>query len=122
MIFYTLKGPGHTLEIHDDKICLKKRSWLWIFGGKGSTRTWEIEKLSQFNITIPQYLLWGKVEWKDFAGEAGAFRFSTNPLMMKKIELYLQKRIIKNHQRVIAPAAPVAGKKSRKTPPPAQAA
>lgn len=101
MIFYTLKGPSHSLEIHDDKILLKKRTWLRLFSTKAPAKVWTMEGLAQFNITIPQYLLWGKVEWRSFDGNYGTFRFSTNPIMMKKIELYLQKKIIKNHQKVL---------------------
>lgn len=101
MIYYTLKGPSHSLEIHDDKILLIKRTWLRLFSSKMPPKVWTMEGLAQFNITIPQYLLWGKVEWSSFDGNHGTFRFSTNPIMMKKIELYLQKRIIKNHQKVL---------------------
>lgn len=98
MIFYTLKGPSHSLEIHDDKILLKKRTWLNLFTSKTPPQIWTMETLAQFNITMPMEVLWGKVEWKSFDGNSGSFRFSTNPVMMKKIELYLQKKITKNHQ------------------------
>lgn len=97
MIHYTLKGPAHKLEIHDNKLVLKGKGFFGIFGRTSKT-TWDIPQLAQFNITVPKYLFSGKVEWKDFDGNHGSFRFSTNPEMMKKIELYLQKKIIKNHQ------------------------
>lgn len=106
MIFYTLLGPSHSLEIHDDKIHLKKKNWLKILGVKTHTTTWDMEALSQFNITVPQYLLWGTVEWKAFDGTTGTFRFSTNPVMMQKIETYLQKKIIKNHEKVLGAKTP----------------
>ncbi len=108
MIFYTILGPSHLIEIHDDKIILMKRTWLKLVTGSGPMKTWKLDDLSQFSITIPQYLLWGKVEWKSFDGNAGAFRFSTNSLMMKKIELYLQKRILKNHQKHLGGLSPKA--------------
>lgn len=106
MIFYTLQGPSHSLEIHDDKIHLKKKNWFRLFASKPELAAWDLENLSQFNITVPQYILWGKVEWKSFDGTSGSFRFSTNAIMMKKIELYLQKRIIKNHQNNLGAHAP----------------
>jgi hypothetical protein len=114
VIFYTLQGPIHSLEIHDDKILLKKKGWARIFSRKNIVQTWNIQNLSQFNITIPQYLLWGKVEWKAFDGSIGSFRFSTNPIMMKKIELYLQKRIIKNHQNILIFSEASSKKASKK--------
>jgi hypothetical protein len=120
VIFYTLQGPSHCLEIHEDKILLQKRAWFRLFG-KTQVKTWGIQDLAQFNITMPRYLLWGKVEWKSFDGQKGLFRFSTNPVMMKKIELYLQKKILKNHQKAIAVVeksmakqAPKKSKKGRK--------
>ncbi len=96
MIFYTLQGPSHSLEIHDDKILLKKKTWWKIFSSKTPVQVWKLDELAQFNITIPNYIFWGRVEWSTFEGSRGYFRFSTNPAMMKKIELYLQKRIWKN--------------------------
>lgn len=101
MIFYTISGPSHIIEIHEDKMVLKKRLWLKLLTGIGPQKSWLLNELSHFSITIPQYLLWGKLEWKDFAGKTGALRFSTNPIMMKKIEIYLQKRILKNYQKVL---------------------
>jgi hypothetical protein len=106
MIFYTILGPSHLIEIHEDKIILMKRTWLKLVTGSGPIKIWKLDDLAQFNITIPQYLLWGKVEWKSFDGHSGAFRFSTNTLMMKKIELYLQKKILKNHQKNLGEESP----------------
>jgi hypothetical protein len=101
MIFYTIKGPSHLIEIHEDRMILKKRLWLKILTGPGIIKSWQLEELSHFSITIPQYLFWGKLEWKDFSGRPGTLRFSTNSIMMKKIESYLQKRILKNYQKVL---------------------
>lgn len=96
MIFYTLQGPRFELEIHDDKLRLKKKGWLSKLQSQ-STLDWNMDDLSHFEITIPQYLLWGKLEWQNFDGKKGSFRFSTNAEMVKKIEKYLQKVIIRNH-------------------------
>lgn len=100
MIFYTLKGPGHTLEIHHDKIVLHRANWYRLLTSATHPQVWEMQNLSYFKITIPQYILHGKIEWQSFDGPSGSFRFSTNAEMVKKIELYMQKCIIKNHQRL----------------------
>lgn len=98
MICYTLQGPRYKLEIHDDKIRLIRRAW-WSFLSRRPKETcWGIQTLSSFDISVPQYILWGKLEWQDFEGTKGAFRFSTNTTMVKKIVKYLQKRIVKNYQ------------------------
>lgn len=98
MIHYTLQGPSYELEIHEDKIRLIKKPWLKIFSKVQETTSWEITDLSQFEITVPKFLMIsGKLQWSTFKGETGTFRFTTNPLMVKKIEAYLQKRVIKNH-------------------------
>lgn len=99
MIFYTLKGPRFELEIHDHEIKLVKRSWLNFLKKKPNITTWNIQGLSQFEISVPQFILWGKLEWSTFDGHKGSFRFSTDAAMVKKIETYLQKRILKNHQK-----------------------
>lgn len=101
LIFYTLKGPACTLEIHDDHIRLIKKSWFKLFTGKETVYQWPIQTLSQFQISVPQYIWVGKLEWQSFDGVKGSFRFSTNAAMVKKIETYLQKCIIKNHQKVM---------------------
>ncbi len=101
LIFYTLQGPTSKLEIYDDKIKLLKGAWLNVFTKKDSGDTWKISELSYFEITVPKFLFFsGKIEWTTFSGEKGTFRFSTNAQMVKKIEIYLQKRVIKNHQQL----------------------
>lgn len=99
MIFYTLKGPTYELEIYEDKISLKKKNWIQLFSRKEPVHQWSINELSQFEITVPKFMMIsGKIQWSTFNGETGSFRFTTNPLMVKKIETYLQKRVVKNHQ------------------------
>lgn len=99
MIFYTLNGPKYELEIYEDKIRLVKKPWMKIFSKTPDVHTWEIKELSQFHVTVPKFMMIsGKIEWNTFKGETGAFRFSTTPAMVKKIETYLQKRVIKNHE------------------------
>lgn len=98
MIFYTLKGPSYELEIYEDKIRLVKKPWIKIFR-KQETLDYPIKDLSQFEITVPKFMMVsGKLEWHTFNGEVGQFRFTTTPAMVKKIETYIQKRVIKNHQ------------------------
>lgn len=101
MIFYTLQGFGHQLEIHEDKIYLLKKTWLKLLTTKTPPESWELDELSHFEISVPKFIFSGKVTWKSFDGRSGSFRFTTNAQMMKKIETYLQKRIIKNHYRRI---------------------
>lgn len=100
MIFYTLQGPNYNLEIHDDKIRLCKTGWFKHLSREPKVIDWDLTQLSQFEISIPQYILWGKIEWRTFEGDQGSFRFSTDAAMVKKIEKYLQKLIIRNHQNV----------------------
>ena len=101
MIFYTLKGPSYELEIYEDKLRLVKKPWIKIFSRKPETLDWPIKELSQFEITVPKFMMVsGKLEWHTFSGDVGQFRFTTTPAMVKKIETYLQKRVIKNHQAV----------------------
>lgn len=100
MIFYTLQGPGHNLEIHDEKICLTRKSfWSWLTLKK-VVMSWNIDELSQFEMSSSRMLLLGKLEWKTFDGKSGACRFFTDPAMVKKIEKYLQKKILRNHQKL----------------------
>lgn len=96
MIFYTIQGPGYELEIHDDKMKLSKKTWLRQFSRKENVKEWELNSLCGFEISSPRYLLWGKIEWRSHDGTKGSFRFSTNPEMVKKIEKYMQKMILKN--------------------------
>lgn len=99
MIFYTLQGPTYQLEIYEDKIRLVKKPWTHLFTRKEEMDTFRISELSQFEITAPKFMIFsGKLQWTTFNGEKGTFRFSTNPAMVKKIETYLQKRVLKNHQ------------------------
>ena len=99
MIFYTIQGPGYELEIHDDKLKLSKKSWLKQLSRKDAVQTWDLRSLSGFEISSPHYFMWGKIEWKSVDGTKANFRFSTNPEMVKKIEKYMQKMILKNIQR-----------------------
>jgi hypothetical protein len=100
LIFYTLQGPTSKLEICEDKIRVIRRTWAWILGRNENPDHFKISELSHFEITVPKFLFFsGKLEWTTFSGHRGSFRFSTNPAMVKKIETYLQKRVIKNHQK-----------------------
>ena len=99
MIFYTLQGPSHELEIHDDKLCLIKKGWRTVFSKADPIINWDLQALSRFEITAPKYLLWGKIEWQTYDGNRGSFRFSTNPVMVKKIEAYMQKKILKDFHK-----------------------
>ena len=109
MIFYTVQGPSYKLEIHDDHLRLVKKSWFNLVTKQRPVEAWEIQNLSRFEISVPK-LIWGKLEWEDFQGVKGSFRFTTTPAMVKKIETYLQKRVLKNHQQAAAAkkAAPQA--------------
>jgi hypothetical protein len=99
LIFYTLKGLSYELEIYEDKIKLIRKNWLSFFSRTPGTQTWQIADLSQFEIAVPKMMMMsGKLQWQTFSGEKGSFRFSTTPAMVKKIETYLQKRVIKNHE------------------------
>ena len=101
MIFYTLQGPKYELEIHEDRIKLIKKSWMYFLTRNTEVRIWDIKDLSQFQITVPKFLIIsGKIEWQTFDGQIGFFKFSTHPAMVKKIEAYIQKRVIKNHQNL----------------------
>jgi hypothetical protein len=99
LIFYTLQGPSYELEIYEDKIRLVKKPWAQLFSRKEELDTFRINELSQFEITVPKFMIFsGKLQWSTFNGDKGMFRFTTNPAMVKKIETYLQKRVIKNHR------------------------
>jgi hypothetical protein len=101
LIFYTLKGPSYELEIYEDKLRLIKKPWTKIFSRKKETLDWPIKDISQFEITVPKFMMVsGKLEWHTFSGETAHFRFSTTPAMVKKIETYIQKRVIKNHEAI----------------------
>ena len=102
MIFYTLQGPTFKLVIHEDKICLVKKPWAHLFSKTEVQDTFAINELSKFEITAPKFLFFsGKLHWETFNGQTGTFSFTTHPLMMKKIETYLQKRVLKNHAKKI---------------------
>ena len=99
LIFYTLQGPTAKLEIFNDKIRLIKKTWVKLLSKTEPSDTWFIRDLSEFEITVPKFLFFsGKIEWTTFSGQKGTFRFTTNALMTKKIETYLQKRVLKNYQ------------------------
>ena len=98
MIFYTLQGPQHRLEIHDDKIKLIKKPLWRLFKNQNEIEEWSLQELSKFQISVPK-VIWGKLEWSTFNGSQSSFHFSTNNLMMIKIEKYVQKLINKNVQR-----------------------
>lgn len=98
MIFYTLQGPTYHLEIHEDKIKLIPKGWAWIFTPKNECLEWKLQDLSQFQISVPKFV-WGKLEWSTFDGRKGTYRFTTNAVMVSKIEKYLHKLIIKNLSR-----------------------
>ncbi len=99
MIFYTIQGPSHVLEIHNDKIKLSKKSWLKHISKKDPITTWEVQTLTGFEISAPKRILWGKIEWRSLDGNKCAIHFSTNPEMVRRIEKYMQKMILKNIQR-----------------------
>lgn len=99
MIFYTLQGPGYELIIHDDKIQLHRKSWTKLLSKETPESSYRIEDLARFEIAVPKFLFFsGKIKWETFDGETGTFKFTTNPVMVKKIETYIQKRVIKNHE------------------------
>lgn len=101
MIFYTLQGPKYELEIHEDRIKLIKKSWMYFLTRSTEVRIWDIKDLSHFQISVPKFFfISGKLEWHTFDGQIGTFKFSTHPAMVKKIEAYIQKRVIKNHQHL----------------------
>jgi hypothetical protein len=99
MIFYTLRGPSHTLEIHDDKLHLTKKAWFRFLTKEPHKFAFEIDHLKNFEVTSPKFLFWGRLKWVTNEGQRGSFRFSTNGAMMGKIERYMQKRIEKNQQK-----------------------
>lgn len=98
MIFYTLTGPKYKLEIHDDRIKLIKRVWWSALSRKDKVTEFKLDELTQFQISIPK-IIWGKLDWAMQDGTKCSFRFSTNSLMMGKIEKYMHKLIIKNIER-----------------------
>ena len=113
MIFYTLQGPNYKLEIHDDKLRLIRKGMMRVLSREPRFVDWDLQSLASFEISIPQYILWGKLEWKSFDGKQGNFRFSTNADMVKKIEKYLQKLIIRNHQQIKPLPMPMKTKKHK---------
>lgn len=100
MIFYTLSGPGHILEIHDDKLLLSKKG-LRNFFSKQRHQEFGLNELISFEITMPKFLFWGRVEWTTSSGQKGSFNFTTNYKMMKMIERYMQKKIEKTQERKV---------------------
>lgn len=98
MIFYTLQGPQSILEIHDDKIRLTKKSWWGALSKKDQVLEFKIQDLAQFQIASEKFV-WGRLEWSTFEGEKCAFRFTTNAVMMGKIEKYMHRLVLKNIQK-----------------------
>lgn len=98
MIFYTLQGPKYNLEIHEDKIKLVTKTWWRMFSPRTEILEWKLDELSHFQIASSKFV-WGKLEWANFNGNKSSFRFSTNAVMMDKIEKYVHKLILKNFQR-----------------------
>lgn len=97
MIFYTLQGPKYKLEIHEDKMKLIRQSWWGILGSKNQETVFPLHELSEFHVSVPKFI-WGKLEWASFEGRTESFRFSSNAVMVSKIEKYMQKVILKNYQ------------------------
>ncbi len=98
MIFYSLKGPNYKLEIHDHKLKLVRRVWWALFASKNEVTEWKLEEINHFQITVPKFI-WGKLEWATNDGKKGSFRFTTNSVIMEKIEKYMNKLIQKNIQQ-----------------------
>lgn len=110
MIFYTLSGPGHILEIHDDKLLLSKKGLRRLFSPKKRHQEYPLSELVSFEITMPKFIFWGRVEWMTSSGQKGSFSFTTNYKMMKMIERYMQKKIEKTQERkVIFKKGPAPG-------------
>lgn len=107
MIHYTLQGPTYNLEIHEDKIYLKRKSWWKPFSSRKNDKTWNLDGLKVFNITEPQNYIWGKLEWESFDGAKGTLHFSTNGEVVQKIEKYMHKKILKNLEKIKVLSAPV---------------
>lgn len=98
MIFYTLFGPTSKLEIHNDKLKLMRNPFLGFFHRKDRVMEFKLDELTQFNITEPKFV-WGKIECASVCGKKADFRFTTNAVMMGKIEKYLNTLIVKNEKR-----------------------
>jgi hypothetical protein len=99
LIYYTLKGPQYKLEIHEDSLRLVKNSWFSLGREDNKITAWEIGQLALFEISVPKFMFFsGKIQWQTFDGDKGSFKFSTCPAMVKKIETYLQKRVLKNRE------------------------
>lgn len=97
MIFYTLQGPKHRLEIHNDKLKLIKRPWWRVFSYKEKTLEFKLSELSEFRVATPKTLT-GVLVWETFDGNKGTFTFTTNAKMMGMIEKYVHKLIVKNNK------------------------
>ena len=98
MIFYTIQGPQSILEIHDDKIRLTKKAWWGALSKKDLVLEFKMQELAQFQIASEKFV-WGRLEWATFGGEKCAFRFTTNAVMMGKIEKYMHRMVLKNIQK-----------------------
>lgn len=98
MIFYTLFGPTSKLEIHDDKIKVMRNPILGFFHRKDRLMEFKLNELAHFSITEPKFV-WGKLQCESACGKKADFRFTTNAVMMGKIEKYLNTLITKNQRR-----------------------
>jgi hypothetical protein len=116
MIFYSLKGPNYKLEIHDHKLKLVRRVWWALFASKNEITEWKLEEINHFQITVPKFI-WGKLEWATNDGKKGSFRFTTNSVIMQKIEKYMNKLIQKNLQHQHSNLIFIESKKKHKTSP-----
>jgi hypothetical protein len=98
LIFYTLFGPTSKLEIHDDKIKVMRNPFLGFFHRKDRLVEFKLNELAHFSITEPKFV-WGKLQCESACGKKADFRFTTNTVMMGKIEKYLNTLITKNEKR-----------------------
>lgn len=98
MIFYTLSGPTSKLEIHNDRIKLMRNPFLGFFWRKDRLMEFKLDELALFTISEPKSL-WGKIEWASEDGNKASFHFTTNAVMMSKIEKYMHTLIAKNEKR-----------------------
>ena len=102
MIFYTLFGPTSKLEIHNDKIKLMRNPFLGFFWRKDRLVEFKLDELSLFTISEPKSV-WGKIECASECGKKASFHFTTNAVMMAKIEKYIHTLITKNEKRKFIP-------------------
>jgi hypothetical protein len=97
MIFYTLQGLKYKIEIHDEKIKLIKRNFIFYLNFD-EVIEYSLSELAQFSITYPKYLL-GEIKWTTFNGDQKKLSFTSNVNVAVKIERYMHKLVFKNYQR-----------------------